>query len=126
MTQIDVRLGTDDDVDTAVSIYERSNLARRHGDWPSRPSRVARVKTSLHDPTSWFLIGLDGAEAIAMAFIRPYRTDGGTGDGVPGIVFLSLIYVLPERWGMGIGGTILDAVIIESPSELGSRFRARR
>lgn len=29
MTQIDVRLGTPDDVAAAVSVYERSNLARR-------------------------------------------------------------------------------------------------
>ncbi len=29
MTHIDVRLGTLDDVDEAVSVYERSNLARR-------------------------------------------------------------------------------------------------
>ncbi len=41
MTHIDVRFGNLDDVNDAVSVYERSNLARRQGDWPSRPSRVA-------------------------------------------------------------------------------------
>ena len=48
MTQIDVRLGIPDDVAAAVSVYERSNLARRHGDWPSRSARVAQVRASLH------------------------------------------------------------------------------
>jgi hypothetical protein len=66
MTQIDVRLGTPDDMDAAVSVYERSNLVRHHGDWPSRSARVAQVTASLRDD-SWFLIGRDGIEAVAMA-----------------------------------------------------------
>jgi GNAT superfamily N-acetyltransferase len=33
---------------------------------------------------------------------------------IAGEWFLSLIYVLPERWGQGIGGMILDAVIDEA------------
>ncbi len=47
MPQINVHVGTPDDVDAAVSVYERSNLARRHGDWPSRSSRIAEVRASL-------------------------------------------------------------------------------
>src|SRR5947208_472546 len=97
MPQIDVRLGAPDDVDAAVSIYKRSNLARRHGDWASRSSRVAQVTTSLHDATSWFLIGRDGAEAIAMAHVRAFRAGGGTGHVLPGTSFLNLIYVLPDH-----------------------------
>src|SRR6266498_780536 len=86
MRAIDVRLGTLGDVDDAVSVYERSNLARRQGSWPSRSARVAQVTANLHDAAhhdtaSWFL---------------------------------SLIYVLPERWGTGIGGMLLDAVIDEA------------
>jgi hypothetical protein len=42
MTHIEVRLGNLDDVDDAVSVYERSNLVRRQGDWPSRPGRQLR------------------------------------------------------------------------------------
>jgi GNAT superfamily N-acetyltransferase len=114
MTQIDVRLGSSNDVDAAVSIYERSNLARRHGDWPSRSSRVVQVTASLHDDASWFLIGRDGAEAVAMAHVRAFRAGGGTGHVIPGTSFLNLIYVLPDHWGKGIGGTMLDAVIDEA------------
>jgi hypothetical protein len=43
MTDIHVQLGSLDDVDEAVSVYERSNLVRRQGDWPSRPARVAQI-----------------------------------------------------------------------------------
>jgi GNAT superfamily N-acetyltransferase len=118
MTPIDVRLGTLGDVDAAASVYERSNLARRQGRWPSRAARVDHVTASLHDTaghdTSWFLIGRDGTEAVAMALIHPFRADGASGDVISGTWFLSLIYVLPERWGTGIGGMLLDAVIDEA------------
>jgi len=119
MTHIEVRLGHPGDVNSAVSVYERSNLAHRDSDWPSRPSRVAQVTASLHDAArhdtaSWFLIGHDGGEAVAMALIHPFRARGGSGDVIAGTWFLSLISVLPERWGTGIGGRLLDAVIAEA------------
>jgi GNAT superfamily N-acetyltransferase len=119
MTPIDVRLGTLADVDEAALIYERSNLARRQGYWPSRAARVAQVTASLHDAAdhdtaAWFLIGRDRSEAVAMALVHPFRADGGSGDVIVGAWFLSLIYVLPDRWGTGIGGMLLDAVIDEA------------
>jgi GNAT superfamily N-acetyltransferase len=119
MTHIDVRSGNLGDVNDAVSVYERSNLARRRGDWASRPARVAQVTASLHeaalhDAASWFLIGRDGGEAVVMALIHPFRANGGSGDVIPGTWFVSLIYVLPDRWGEGIGGMMLDAVIEEA------------
>jgi GNAT superfamily N-acetyltransferase len=121
MTQIAVQLGSPSDVDAAVSIYERSNLARRRGEWPSRLSRVAQVATQLRAAAAWFLIGRDAAEAVAMALVQPFRANGGTGDVIPGALFLSLIYVLPDRWGQGIGGVMLDAVMTE-----GARRGCRR
>jgi GNAT superfamily N-acetyltransferase len=118
MTPIDVRLGTLSDVGDAASVYERANLARRQGRWPSRAARVAHVTASLHAAAghddAWFLVGRDGSEAVAMALVHPFRADGGRGDVTMGRWFLSLIYVLPKRWGEGIGGRLLDAVIGEA------------
>ncbi len=113
MPPIAVQIGSPDDVDAAVLIYERSNLARRRGVWPSRSSRIAQVTAHLRAAAAWFLLGRDGDEAVAMALVHPFQASGGTGDVIPGTLFLSLIYVLPDRWGQSIGGTMLDAVIAE-------------
>jgi GNAT superfamily N-acetyltransferase len=117
---LDVRLGGPEDVDAALSVYERSNLARRHGAWPSRASRLAEVTAKLRDAASWFLLARDGGEVVAMALVVPQRADRGAGTVVEGSSFLSLIYVLPDRWGRGIGGAVLDEVIQET-ARRGSR-----
>ncbi|HEY7444167.1 MAG TPA: hypothetical protein VH701_17185 [Vicinamibacterales bacterium] len=52
-----VRFGGPDDVEDAVSVYERSNLARRRGVWPSRALRVTAVTARLRDDDTWFPIG---------------------------------------------------------------------
>jgi GNAT superfamily N-acetyltransferase len=114
MAKLDVRLGGPKDVNAAVTVYESSNLARRHGQWPSRSSRVAEVTVRLQNAESWFLIGHADDEAVAMALVSPFRAEDGTDPVVPSTWFLNLIYVLPDRWGKGIGGTMLDGVIDEA------------
>ncbi len=49
-----------------------------------------------------------------MALIQLFRASGGNGQVIPGMSFLNLIYVLPDRLGKGIGGMMLDAVIEEA------------
>jgi GNAT superfamily N-acetyltransferase len=111
---VEVRLGGPEDVEAAVSVYERSNLVRRRGQWPSRATRLAHVTANLCDAASWFLLAHEGSEAVAMALVLPFRADRGAGAVVPRTSFLDLIYVLPDRWGRGIGKAVLDAVIAEA------------
>jgi GNAT superfamily N-acetyltransferase len=109
-----VRLGDATGVDAAVSVYERSNLARRHGDWPNRTARVEHVRAHLRDPGSWFLLATDGAVLVGTASAEALRAADGAGPVIPGGCFLNLLYVVPERWGEGIGGVLLDAVLAEA------------
>jgi RimJ/RimL family protein N-acetyltransferase len=111
---IRIRLGDSADVDAAVSVYERSNLARRHGVWPTRASRVEHVRAHLRDPVSWFLVAHEGSALVGMASAEPQREEDGAGPVIPGGCFLNLLFVVPERWGEGIGGAILDAVLAEA------------
>ena len=118
-----VRLGEAADVDAAVSVYERSNLARRGGAWPNRTARVEQVKQILAAPDSWFLLASDGEEAVGMACVQALRGDDGSGPVLPGGCFLNLIFVLPERWGEGVGGVLLDAVLDEAKRRGSTRMQ---
>jgi GNAT superfamily N-acetyltransferase len=109
-----VRLGDAADVAAAVSVYERSNLARRRGDWPNRAARVEEVTARLRDSGSWFLLASEGPEPVAMASAEALLGRNRTGPAIPGGCFLNLLFVVPERWGQGIGGVILDAVLAEA------------
>ena len=109
-----IRLGGAADVDAAASVYERSNLARRQGFWPNRMAGVEHVRAHLRDPASWFLVATEGSAFVGMASAEPLRGDDGTGPLVPGGCFLNFLFVVPERWGEGIGGAILDAALAEA------------
>jgi GNAT superfamily N-acetyltransferase len=109
-----VRFGDADDVEAAVSVFERSNLARRRGVWPNRATRIERVRAHLRDPASWFLLACEGAVVVGMASAEALWGEDGAGSITPGGCFLSYLFVVPERWGEGIGGVILDAVLAEA------------
>lgn len=109
-----VRLGEAADVDAAASVYERSNLARRHGVWPGQAARVGHVRARLRDPDAWLLVATEGPKMVAMASARALREQDRKGPVIPDGCFLAFLYVDPERWGRGIGGAILDAVLAEA------------
>lgn len=110
---IRVRFGEVADVDAAVSVFERSNLARRHGVWPSRPARVERVNAHLRDPATWFLVAQQGPAIVGMVSAQDLRGDDSPGPVTQG-GFLNYLFVVPERWGEGIGGMMLDAALAEA------------
>jgi GNAT superfamily N-acetyltransferase len=57
-----------------------------------------------------------------MACAEPLRGEGGAGAAISGGCFLNLLFVLPERWGEGIGGAILDAALAEGKRRNYSRI----
>jgi GNAT superfamily N-acetyltransferase len=117
-----IRLGDAADVDAAVSVYERSSFARHQGVWPNRAARVEHVKAHLRDPGSWFLLANDGPVVVAMASAEALRGQYGAGPAIPSGCFLSYLFVVPERWGEGVGGVILDGVLAEAKRRHHSRI----
>lgn len=111
---ISVRHGTADDVEAALALYERSNLARRTGEWPDREERVRQKSELLGASESWFLVGFDGEQMVALAIAEPYHSGEKTGLFVPGACFLNWFSVAPERWGHGVGGTFLDNFLADA------------
>lgn len=109
-----VRLGTSADVEAAVEVYVSSNTARRGGDWPHRDQRVAQVSARLRDADGWFLLAERGTQPVGMVAVVPYLTADGDGPPVPGVSFMSLLFVIPQLWGQGIGGRLVDAAVEEA------------
>lgn len=110
---ITVAAGSEVDVDDAVQVYVRSNLERRR-DRPIPRSRIEHVTASLRAPATWFLVAHDDGAPVGMAAAMPSRTGDGAGPVIPGVCYLDLVFVVPERWGEGIGGVLLDAVLTEA------------
>jgi GNAT superfamily N-acetyltransferase len=110
---VTVRPGRSTDVDAALSIYLRSTLAGRQGR-PISAERIEQVADNLRNPVTWFLIADDGRESVGMALAMPAHEDAGAGPLIAGACYLDLIYVLPDRWGKGIGGVLLDRVLDEA------------
>jgi GNAT superfamily N-acetyltransferase len=109
--KVRVRHGDDSDLDAAVAVFIDSNLARRHGTWPHKASSVARLEACLRKPGSWLFVAEESSAPLGMAATEPMRGEGGTGAVIPGGLFLGYLYVVPGRWGEGIGGLLLDAVL---------------
>jgi RimJ/RimL family protein N-acetyltransferase len=49
-----------------------------------------------------------------MACAQDLHGGDGSGPVKPGGCFLNLIFVVPERWGEGVGGAVLDAALAEA------------
>jgi GNAT superfamily N-acetyltransferase len=111
-----IRRGEAADVDAAVALYERSSLARRRGVWgdDDRAAQVERTRRHLLDAAAWFFLAHDGPVLVGMASAEPLRQQDGAGPVIRTGCFLNSVYVAPERWGEGIGGALLDAVIAEA------------
>jgi GNAT superfamily N-acetyltransferase len=118
-----VRLGRATDIPRAVDVYVRSNLARRKGEWPNRNARTEFVGRRLADPAGWFSLAEDGDEAVGIVAVVPLLDDDRGEEPIPGGWFVRLLFVVPERWGEGIGGALLDAAMEEALRRDGTEIR---
>jgi GNAT superfamily N-acetyltransferase len=57
-----------------------------------------------------------------MSSAKALRGEDGAGPVIPGGCFLGYLFVVPERWGEGIGGALLDAVLAEARRRQYSRI----
>lgn len=110
MRSVTVRNGKFEDIDAALAIYLASNDARR-GNEPTPAHHVERVRANMQKPDAIFLVAEDGDACVGLALAMQSRADYGAGPPEPGICFISMIFVPPDRWGEGIGGQLVAAVL---------------
>ncbi|HEY7025949.1 MAG TPA: GNAT family N-acetyltransferase [Candidatus Limnocylindrales bacterium] len=105
-----VRPGRGDDIEVAVAIFVACGTAR-HPERPVPEARASEVRSTLAAAEVWFYVALDEDQVVGFAAAMQSREDFGAGPIVPGLCYLDLIFVEPEKWGKGIGALLLDTVI---------------
>ena len=89
----------------------RNGAAKGSAESPIASNRSASARARSDSGFSW---RTKRANVVGMAAAMPSRDDFGEGDVVPGLCYLDLIFVVPERWGDGIGALLLDTVIADA------------
>jgi GNAT superfamily N-acetyltransferase len=67
----------------------------------------------MHKPDAFLVIAEDAGAVVGMALAMQGLADDGAGPPVPGLCFIGMVFVAPDRWGQGIGGRIVDSVLAE-------------
>ena len=109
---IRVRFAAVDDVDAAVAIWRASNEARTFGP-PTSPETEAMVRGWMAVPDAILLVAERAGRLVGMTLAVNGREDLGAGPAIPGLCHVSLVFVAPDAWGVGIGARLLDALLTE-------------
>ncbi len=113
MADVIMRCANATDIESALAVWRAASTARRGG--RSAPiEREERVRESVQRPGGLLLVADDAGQIVGMGLAMQGRGDDGAGPPVPGLCFIALIYVAPARWGEGLGGGIVEAVLAEA------------
>ena len=113
MPNVAVRLATLADLDAAIAVWQASS-ATRHGGQPAPAEHEARVRRWARQPDTFLIVADGGGAVVAMGLAMQGRAVGGAGPPGRDFCFISMIYVVPDRWGAGLGGKVVDAVLEEA------------
>ena len=107
-----IRRGGATDVEPAVAVWAVANAARREG-VPPRPEQAERARGYVDDPEVVLFVADDAGEVVGMALGEQALSDDGSGPPVDGLCHVSMVFVAPDRWGEGLGGRLVDALLEE-------------
>ncbi len=108
-----IRRGGQEDVEPAVAVWISANTARRDGVQPPL-EQEARARGHVGTPDAFLLVAEAASGIAGMALGVQGLDDDGSGPPIPGLCHVSMVFVAPERWGQGIGGRLLDALLAEA------------
>ena len=109
-----IRRGAPADVEPAVAVWLAANTARRDG-LPLRPEQEARGH--VRKPDAFLLVADAAGEVVGMALGMQGLADDGAGPPVRGLCHVSMVFVAPDHWGMGLGGRLVEALLAEARTQ---------
>jgi GNAT superfamily N-acetyltransferase len=121
LSGVDLIAAQPEDAERLASLSRAAKL--RYRDWtepgwepPSLAAERTRWARRLIDPAGWTLIALDSDTALGAVHFTDARAERGEGKAIMGRAHLSGLFVLPARWGAGIGSALLEAAVAEMRS----------
>lgn len=110
---VTLRLGEAADHEAAYRVWDAANSARRGG--VSAPAEHhANVRSRFEDPSHFLVVAEEGGEIVGISLGIQARDDDGRGDALPGLCHISLVMVVPDRWGERIGELVVHRAIAEA------------
>src|SRR5688572_16369242 len=90
------------------------DLIAAHPDDAERLASLSRAAKLGY--AGWTLIAVDSNVAVGTVHFTNARAERGEGNAIAGRAHLSGLFVLPARWGEGIGSGLLEAALAEMRS----------
>ena len=113
MGDVVIRRGGPEDVEPAVAVWLAANTARRDG-LPLRPEQEERAREQVRKSDAFLLVADAAGDVVGMALGMQGLSDDGAGPPVRGLCHVSMVFVAPDHWGMGLGGRLVDALLTEA------------
>jgi ribosomal protein S18 acetylase RimI-like enzyme len=110
-----VRRGVAGHVEPALEAWRSAEEARRGGR-PASPGHGDRVRAHVENPDAFLFVAESGGGVFGMAVSMQGLADDGAGPPIRGLCHVGAVFVRPERWGEGVGGALVDAVLVEARS----------
>src|SRR3954453_19920023 len=113
LPEVSVRPGQLSDLDEAFAVWRAASMAWRPGRALS-PERDALERKAASLPDAFLLVAEESGTIVGMTLAMHERAQDGAGALIPGHCYISLVEVVPDRWGQGIGRRLVDAVLAEA------------
>jgi GNAT superfamily N-acetyltransferase len=110
MADARIRPGGPDDFEQAIAVWRAAHEARRSGG-TAMPSQEERGRRNIARDDSFLVVADDAGRIVGMALGMPALADDGAGAPVPGLSHIAMVFVAPDRWGQGLGGGLVDAIL---------------
>jgi len=106
------------DAERVASLSRAAKLSYRgwaQPRWEPPPLAAERERWErrLVDPAGWTLIAFDSSAPLGTIHFTDARAERGEGKAIAGRAHLSGLFVLPARWGEGIGSDLLEEAVAE-------------
>ena len=104
-----IREGGPDDFGPAYAVWQAAETSRRGGR-AIGPVTERRVRGYGRRPGAFLFVADCGGSVVGMSLASPATSRPRE------LCVVQMLFVLPDRWGQGIGGRLLDATLAEARS----------